>query len=543
LGAKVIEYDAVIIGAGHNGLACAFYLARAGLRVRVVERLDVVGGAAVTEEFHPGFRNSVAAYTVGLLHPRIIADMRLHAHGLQVVERRAMNFLPGEHGYLLTRADDMQGSIARVSPRDAAAYPAYAAEIDRAGDVLRQWLLRTPPNLPGPSWRDKALQAARLLSLGRDLRRLDADGLASVHDLFTRSAGDMLDRWFENDLVKALFGFDAVVGNYASPYTPGSAYVLLHHTFGEVNGKRGVWGHAIGGMGAITQAMAKAAREAGAEISLSSPVREVVVEKERARGVVLSDGTALRAKAVVANVNPKLLYGALVPRDALAPDFSARMSAYRCESATFRMNVALSELPRFSVLPEQGDHLSAGVIIAPSLSYMDRAYAQARLDGWSSQPIIEMLIPSTLDSTLAPEGQHVASLFCQHTAYDLGGRTWEACRDEVADLMIATVDAHAPGFAKSVIARQALSPHDLEQRFGLVGGDIFHGALGLDQIFSARPVLGHADYRGPLAGLYHCGSGAHPGGGVTGAPGHNAAREIVADMRAHSRAFMRPQSA
>jgi phytoene dehydrogenase-like protein len=343
--------------------------------------------------------------------------------------------------------------------------------------------------------------------------------------------------------VKALFGFDAVVGNYASPYTPGSAYVLLHHTFGEVNGKRGVWGHAIGGMGAITQAMAKAAREAGAEISLSSPVREVIVERQRARGVVLKDGTALRARAVVANVNPKLLYGALVPRDALAPEFSARMSAYRCESATFRMNVALSELPRFSVLPEQGDHLSAGVIIAPSLSYMDRAYAQARLNGWSSQPIVEMLIPSTLDNTLAPEGAHVASLFCQHTAYDLRGRTWDACRDEVADLMIATVDAHAPGFAKSVIARQALSPHDLEQRFGLVGGDIFHGALGLDQIFSARPVLGHADYRGPLGGLYHCGSGAHPGGGVTGAPGHNAAREIVADMRARSRIFARSKSA
>jgi phytoene dehydrogenase-like protein len=533
----VVDCDALIIGAGHNGLTCAFYLASAGLRVRVVERLGTVGGAAVTEEFHPGFRNSVAAYTVGLLHPQIIADMRLHAHGLRLVERRAMNFLPGESDYLLTRADDMQASIARLSPRDGAAFPAYAAEIERAGDVLRQWLLRTPPNVSRGGWRDKALQAARALRLGRDLASLDATGLAAVHDLFTRSAGDMLDRWFENDLVKALFSFDAVVGNYASPYTPGSAYVQLHHTFGEVNGKRGVWGHAIGGMGAITQAMAKAAESAGARISLASPVREVIVEKGRACGVVLADGAIVRAHAVAANVNPKLLYGKLVPEHALAPDFRARMGAYRCESATFRMNVALSELPRFSVLPEAGDHLTAGIIIAPSLRYMDRAYAQARLHGWSTQPIIEILIPSTLDETLAPKGAHVASLFCQHTAYNLQDRTWEACRDEVADLMIATVDAQAPGFARSVIARQALSPRDLEDRFGLTGGDIFHGALGLDQIFSARPVLGHADYRGPLAGLYHCGAGAHPGGGVTGAPGHNSAREILRDMRTQKALF------
>ena len=537
------DCDALIIGAGHNGLACAFYLARAGLRVRVLERLGVVGGAAVTEEFHPGFRNSVAAYTVGLLHPQVIADMRLPAHGLEIVERRAMNFVPGEDNYLLTRAGDMPSALARLSARDARAWPAYAAEIDRAGDMLRQWLLQTPPNLPRGGWRDKARQAKQALRLGRDLAGLGPDGAKALHDLFTRSAGDMLDRWFENDLVKALFGFDAVVGNYASPYTPGSAYVQLHHTFGEVNGKRGVWGHAMGGMGAITQAMASAAARAGAEISLASPVREVIVEKGAAQGVVLADGTALRAKAIVANVNPKLLYGRLVPADALAPEFRARMSAYRCESATFRMNVALSEAPRFSVLPGEGDHLSAGIILAPSLSYMDRAYAQARLNGWSSQPIIEMLIPSMLDATLAPAGAHVASLFCQHTAYDLGDRSWDSCRDEVADLMIATVDAHAPGFAKSVIARQVLSPHDLEDRFGLIGGDIFHGALGLDQIFSARPLLGHADYRGPLAGLYHCGAGAHPGGGVTGAPGHNSAHEIISDLRARRGGFAAAQRA
>ncbi|MDO9440919.1 MAG: NAD(P)/FAD-dependent oxidoreductase [Beijerinckiaceae bacterium] len=527
--------DVVIIGAGHNGLTCAFYLARAGLSVRVVERRHVVGGAAVTEEFHPGFRNSVAAYTVGLLNPQIIRDLDLHGHGLRVVERKAMNFLPGENGdYLLTHAGTTQQDIARLSPADAARYPAYEAEIDRVGDVLRALLLRTPPNLTSGGWSAKWREIAGALRLGADLRGLDMAGATGLHDLMTRSAGDYLDRWFENDLVKALFGFDAVVGNFASPYTPGSAYVQLHHTFGEVNGRRGVWGHAIGGMGAITQAMAKAATAAGATIATDASVREVVVEKGRACGIVLDTGETIRARVVAANVNPKLLYSRLVPEDALDVEFRSRMRAYRCESATFRMNVALSELPSFAALPgrELADHHSAGIILAPSLAYMDRAFSHAKLEGWSREPIVEMLIPSTLDDSLAPKGRHVASLFCQHTAYALpDGRTWSDCRDEVADLMIAAVDRIAPGFAASVIAREIHSPVDLDEKFGLTGGDIFHGALGLDQLFSARPLVGHAAYRGPLPGLYHCGSGAHPGGGVTGAPGHNAAREILRDQR------------
>ena len=527
--------DVVIIGAGHNGLTCAAYLAKAGLDVRVVERRHVVGGAAVTEEFHPGFRNSVAAYTVGLLNPTIIRDLALHEHGLRIVERKAMNFLPGADGrHLLTHAGTTRADIARISPRDAERYPAYEAEIDRVGDILRGVLLRTPPNLTRGSWREKARQIWEALRLGGDLRAIGFEGATALHDLMTRSAGDYLDRWFEDDLVKALFGFDAVVGNFASPYTPGSAYVQLHHTFGEVNGRRGVWGHAIGGMGAITQAMAKSARAAGATIDVDAPVREIVIEKNRACGVVLDNGTTIRAAHVVANVDPKLLYGRLVPQDALDPEFRSRIAAYRCGSATFRMNVALSELPSFDVLPgrDLAAHHSAGIIIAPSLAYMDRAYCEARLHGWSREPIVEMLIPSTLDDSLAPKGAHVASLFCQHTSYDLpDGRTWDACRDEVADLMIATVDRAAPGFAASVIARQILSPLDLERTFGLTRGDIFHGALGLDQLFSARPLPGHAAYRGPIAGLFHCGSGSHPGGGVTGAPGHNAAREILRARR------------
>jgi phytoene dehydrogenase-like protein len=333
-----------------------------------------------------------------------------------------------------------------------------------------------------------------------------------------------------------LFGFDAIVGNFASPYAPGTAYVLLHHLFGEAAGVPGAWGHAIGGMGSITKAMAAACREAGVDIILGTPVEEVIVDGGRAAGVVAS-GKGWRARHVIAGVNPKLLFGQLVPKGAVDPEVEQRMAAWKCESATFRMNVALSELPKFSVLPKRGNHLTGGIIIAPSLDYMDRAYLDVRVNGWTRQPVIEMLIPSTLDSTLAPRGKHVASLFCQHFRYDLGpGRSWDEEREEAADAIIAAVDSHAPGFAASIIGRQIHSPLDLERRFGLTGGDIFHGKMGLDQLFSARPMIGAADYRMPLKGLYLCGSGAHPGGGVTGAPGHNAARAVLADRRPWKRA-------
>jgi phytoene dehydrogenase-like protein len=528
------ETDVVIIGAGHNGLTCAAYLARAGLRVRVVERRKVVGGAAVTEEFHPGFRNSVAAYTVSLLNPKIMADLKLADHGLRIVERRAQNFLPAPDGhYLLTSEGRTKASVARLSARDAEAIDGFSRELEAIADVLREFVLRAPPNLVEGFGRGAIREAINALGTANLLRGLSLEQQRDLLDLFTCSAGEMLDERFESDLVKALFGFDAIVGNYASPYAAGSAYVMLHHAFGEVNGKKGVWGHAIGGMGAITQAMARAAREAGADITLEAGVREVIVEKDRAVGVVLDSGETIRAKFIAANVNPKLLYTRLVPSGALAPEFLTRMNRWRNGSGTFRMNVALGALPSFTALPGEGDHLTAGIILAPSLGYMDRAWQDAREHGWSRAPVVEVLIPSTLDETLAPDGMHVASLFCQHVAPELpDGKSWDDHREEVADLMIATVDAFAPGFASSVLGRQILSPLDLERQFGLLGGDIFHGALTLNQLFSARPMLGHADYRGPLRGLYHCGSGAHPGGGVTGAPGHNAAKAILADHRA-----------
>jgi phytoene dehydrogenase-like protein len=528
-------YDVIIIGAGHNGLTCAAYLGMAGLKVKVLERRPLVGGAAVTEEFHPGFRNSVAAYAVSLLNPKIIADLRLLQHGLRIVERRAQNFLPTLDGrYLLAAEGRTESNIAKFSRRDAEQYPAFTRELDATADLLRALVLQAPPNLRQAATFASLREVLKAGRLGNRLRRLSTENLRTLLDLLTKSAADYLDGWFEGELVKAWLGFDAIVGNYASPYTPGTAYVLLHHAFGEVNGKKRLWGHAIGGMGAITQAMARAAANYGVEIETEAPVREILIEKRRAAGVVLEDGRVVRGGAVAANVNPKLLYTEMVPRDALDPAFLRRMRGWRCASGTFRINVALSELPSFTALPgrDRSDHHTAGIILAPSLDYMDRAYCDARMVGWSREPIIELVIPSTLDDTLAPPRAHVASLFCQHVAPQLpDGRSWNAHRDEVANLMIETVDRYAPGFKASVVGRQALSPFDLEQVFGLTGGDIFHGALTLDQLFWARPALGYADYRGPLKGLYHCGSGAHPGGGVTGAPGHNAARAIIADQR------------
>jgi len=527
--------DAVIIGGGHNGLVCAFYLASAGLKVTVLERRGVVGGAAVTEEFHPGFRNSVAAYTVSLLNPKVIRDLDLPRHGLRVVERQLANFLPlDESRYLKVGAGKTEQEVAKFSALDAGRLDAYGERLEVIADVLRDLVLETPPNVTATGWLEAMPELLRSARMGSRLTRLDMSMRRDLLELFVRSAGDYLDGWFESAPIKAAYGFDGIVGNYASPYAAGSAYVLLHHVFGEVNGKKGAWGHAIGGMGAITQAMAKSAAERGVDIRVSSPVREVIIERGRAVGVVTEQGEAIRARSVVSNLNPKLLYGSLIEQAALPLDFRERIGRWRCGSGTFRMNVALSELPDFTVLPgrAQAEHHTAGIIMAPSLDYMDRAYLDAKAGGWSKRPIVEMLIPSTLDDSLAPRGQHVASLFCQHVAPLLpNGASWDDHREEVADVMIDLVDSHAPNFKASVLARQIMSPLDLERTFGLIGGDIFHGALSLDQLFSARPMLGHGDYRGPLKGLYMCGSGTHPGGGVTGAPGHNSAREIIADFR------------
>ncbi len=530
-----MAYDAIIVGGGHNGLTCAFYLARAGHKVRVLERRSVVGGAAITEEFHPGFRNSVASYSVSLLNPKVIADMELARHGLRVVIRPLSYFSPvDDQRYLILDKDPARShrEVSHWSVKDAGRLQAFHDHLDGNVELLRSLLLKTPIN-PAGGARDLFSG----LGLANQVRKMGLQGQADLLDLFGKSAGDILDQWFETDVLKGLMGFDATIGNYASPYTPGSAYVLLHHVFGEVNGVKGAWGHAIGGMGSITQAMAAACLEAGVEITTDAEVREIAVTGGKASGVVLADGSDLSARAIVSNLNPKLLFETLVAPGHLPEPFKDRMRAWRCASGTFRMNVALAELPNFTCLPSQGraEQHGASIVIAPSLGYLDRAFMDARIHGWARAPAIEMHIPSVLDDSLAPEGQHVASLFCQQFAPTLpDGTSWDDHREAAADLIIDTVTAYAPNFKGAVLGRMILSPLDLERKLALTGGDIFHGSLTLDQLYSARPALGHGDYRAPVRGLYMCGSGTHPGGGVTGAPGHNAAHEILRDLGSRS---------
>ncbi len=531
------SYDALIIGGGHNGLVCAFYLARSGMKVRVLERRDVIGGACVTEEFHPGFRNSTASYTVSLLRPKVIKDMRLHERGWRIIERTISNFFPHEDGYLKLGGGTArtQAEFARLSQKDADIFPAYEEALERVAEVLRDMALKTPPNVGGGL---RALIAAA--AQGKRLAAMDIEAQRDVMDLFVKSARGFLDRWYENDFIKAAFGFDAVVGNYASPDTPGSAYVLLHHVFGEINGKKGMWGHSVGGMGAITRYMAEACVEAGVEISLESPVAKVLVDGRKAVGVRLESGEEIAAPVIAANVGPALLYRQLVERSDMPEAFARRMDGYKTGSGTFRMNVALSELPDFSVLPGKSvaEHHTCGIIISPTLDYMDKAFTDARAKGWSDAPIVEMKLPTSVDDSLAPPGQHIASLFCQQFAPVLpDGRSWDDEREKAAEVIIDTVTSHAPNFRSSIIATQIHSPKDLERKFGLIDGDIMHGHLTLDQMWSARPVLGHGDYRAPITGLYMCGSGTHPGGGVTGAPGHNAAQEILRDRSFVGRLF------
>lgn len=508
----------LIIGGGHNGLVCAWYLARAGRRVMVLERRDVIGGAAVTEEFAPGFRNSTASYTLGLLAPEIDRDMGLARHGLRVVERPFSNFLPTADGrYLLIGGGRTAEAIRAFSPADANRWPDYEQRLEAVATILRTMADRAPPH--GGDLFDALAQAWNLLKLPLQAKR-------DAIDLFTRSAREFLDGFFESDALKAVLGFDAIVGHYASPDTPGSAYVLLHHVFGEVNGKPGQWGHAIGGMGAVTQAMAAACREAGVTIRTEAEVARVLSSNGRAIGVELAGGEVIDADAIVANCHPRTLLLDLVDPADLDPATRERMALYKSGSGTFRMNVALSGLPRFAAHPEPGDHLKSGIILAPSLDYMARAYGDARVHGWSRQPIVEMLIPSLVDDSLAPPGQHVASLFAQH--FDPALADWDTNRAAAADSVIGTVEHFAPGFRELIVGQLALSPLDLERRFGLVGGDIFHGRMSLDQLWAARPLFGLGSHRMPLDGLWLCGSGAHPGGGVGGRPGRNCAKVMLA---------------
>lgn len=528
------DYDVVVVGAGHNGLTTAGYLARAGYKVKVVEKRGIVGGAAVTEEFHPGFRNSVCSYVVGLLNPKIIKDLELFKYGLEILARPVTALAPrldGKFAYL-EPLDPVKTEkyVGRLSQKDAKALEELDGLFAEAAEVLRAMVLETPPNLGGGMadlWR-----AAKV---GNRMRKLSPELQRDIGKLMTMSTVDFLNEWLEDDLVKAAMGFFSIVGSMGSVQAPGSAYVMMHHYFGETHGQKSVWGHAVGGMGAITQAMAKSAEAHGADIQVNAPVQNIIIENGVARGVVLEDGTRISSRTVASNAHVKLLFKNLVGYEHLDSDFVRQIENFRSRSGSFRMNLALSGKPKWSCLEgePEADQLAAGSIyIAPSLDYMDQARHEAVTNGVCKEPIIEMLMPSDYDDSLAPEGQHVMSLFCQHFNPDLpNGQSWDDIKEEVADNIIATVDKYAPGIKDLVVGRQVLSPLDLEREFSLLGGDIFQGCLDFDQLYALRPVAGYADYRMPIKNLYLCGSSAHPGGGVSGCPGHNAARELIKDLK------------
>ncbi len=524
------EYDAIIIGAGHNGLTCAAYLGRAGLKVNVLERRPFIGGATVTEEFHPGFRNSVYSYGISLLSPQVIDELELHKHGLEILERPAGTISLLDNDYLLLPRNDQlaKEQISRFSKNDAKSIDEFERRITDVALVLRQTVNITPPNIGG-GWRE-LLQS---LKMGSRLRGFDAIQQATFAELMSKSLGDYLDSWFEGEALKGVLGLEGVIGNFAEPYHANTAYVLLHHAFGEVNGRTGAWGIARGGMGAISGAMASYARTKNVDIETGTPVREITVDRGKVTGVITESGKRYTAPVVSGNVHPQVLLTKMLDPGLLSEDELRRINNYRSHSATFRMNVALSELPRFDRLPECNEEILSGAIeMCPSLSYIQRAYYDARETGWSKKPVISMWIPTTQDNSLAPEGCHVASLFCQHFCRDLpGGKSWDDVKDEVANLIIDTIAEHAANFKASILGIQIKSPLDIERDLGMVGGDIFHGALHLDQLASLRPIAGRANYRMPATGLYLCGSGAHPGGGVTGIPGRNAAREILHDSK------------
>jgi phytoene dehydrogenase-like protein len=527
------DYDAIIVGAGHNGLVTAAYLARAGRRVLVLERREVVGGACVTEELWPGFKVSTAAYVNSLLRPEIIRDLELARYGFELLPRSPSSFTPFPDGRFLLLGPDKAltaAQVAKFSKRDAEALPRYEAMLERVAAFIEPTLLRTPPN-PW-SWRPRDLVA--LAQLGWRLLKLGSDGPRAL-EILTGAARPILDRWFESEELKIALATDAIIGAMASPSMPGTAYVLFHHVMGECNGVRGMWGYVRGGMGGITQALARAAQAHGAEIRVNSPVTSILTRDGRVTGVALADGTEVRARQVASNADAHATFLGLVGERALPPDFVAAVRAIDYSSASLKINVALSELPDFVAVRGSGlppdAHLRGTIHIAPTLDYMERAYDDAKYGRPSADPVLECTIPSVVDPTVAPPGRHVMSFFVQYAPYRLRAGDWDREKDRFADRCFDLLAEYAPNFRRAVIDRQVLSPVDLERRFGLTGGNIFQGAMTLSQLFFLRPVPGYADYRTPIRGLYLCGAATHPGGGVMGACGYNAAREMLRDAR------------
>jgi phytoene dehydrogenase-like protein len=532
-------YDAIVIGGGHNGLVTAAYLARAGWKVLVLERRQMVGGACVTEEVFPGYRVSTAAYLVSLLHERVVSDLELRRFGYEVVPKDPAYFAPYLDGRHLTMYADQRRTceqVAKFSRHDAERYPAYERFIERIARRIEPMLLQAPPNLPPRRVDDWTA----LGSLGWRLMRMRPAELGELAHMFSASAREVLEGWFESDELKLALATDGVIGANGGPSSPGTAYVLLHHVMGGVGGVRGLWGFVRGGMGALSEALRRSAESAGAEIRTEADVARVNIRNGTAVGAVLADGTEHFARVVVSNADPKRTFLGLVGRKHLLPEFLAQIEAYRCEGSSFKINLALGELPDYAALPGTtlGPQHKGTTHICASLDALERAWDDAKYGSFSSEPLLEITIPTAYDPALAPDGKHIMSIFAQYAPYRLAGAVWnDQTRSAFVDRVIGLLERYAPNIRGAIEGVHALSPLDLEREYGLTGGNIFHGELRLDQLFALRPVAGWARYATPVPGLFLCGSGTHPGGGVTGAPGHNAAKQILATSRELSLSF------
>ena len=526
----VFERDVVIVGGGHNGLACAAYLAKAGLDVLVLEKRDVLGGAAATEEPWPGYRVSSASYVVSLMPPQVVRELDLKRHGYEVSIITPDYFVPFPDGTALTLWGDVSrdaANIARFSEKDAAAYVEFDRYFDRVATLLKDLLFVVPPNM---NLRDLPKWAA---TAGR-FRKWSGRDIHEAVRLFTMSAADFLDEWFEDDKVKGALATQAIIGAWCGPMTPGSAYVLMHHWIGEIDGHAGAWGWVKGGMGGASEAMARSARAAGAEVRTDAEVERVAINASgRAVGVALTDGTLVRAQRVVSCAHPITTYLNLVGEERLPGDVVHDVKRYRTRSGSVKINVALSELPTFPSWDQDGEVHRGLAAVSPSIEYLERAWDDAKFGRMSEHPYIEVVFPTAHESSgLAPEGKHLMLGFSQYGPYELAEGSWDdGGREEYARRALKGLGEFAPGLEDLVEHIEVLTPKDIEDRFGLIGGNIMQGELSPDQLFSFRPIPGYGDYRTPVAGMYMCGSGTHPGGGVMGVPGRNAASVILRDHK------------
>ncbi|MDH3198783.1 MAG: NAD(P)/FAD-dependent oxidoreductase [Myxococcales bacterium] len=522
------RYDAVIVGGGHNGLVAAGYLARAGRRVLVLERRPIVGGACVTEEIHPGYRVTTTSYVCTLLRPEIIRDLELARHGFEMAPcpTSFVPFADGRHLLLGLSAREDAEQIGRYSRKDVEAYPRFYATMARLAEVLRP-SLETPPPDPGALGFQGFLE---LLKLGRRFRALSRGEQALLLKVLTMSSVELLDEWFESPQLKASFAASGTIGVWGSPRTPGTAFLMLHYFMGGVTDTPGLWGFVRGGMGGLAEALASAARAHGAEIRVAAPVERILVRDGAAAGVVLEGGEEIPARAVLSNADPKRTFLGLVDRGQLPAEFVRGIENLRCRGNSGKVNLALSELPDFSALPGDGVHLRSAIqVCGDHPDYLEAAFDDCKAGRPSTRPYLDIVIPSTVDDSLCPRGHHVMSISIKFIPYTLAAGDWRARREELGDLAVATLAEYAPNLRRAVVQRHVLTPLDFEEVYGLTGGNICHGEMALDQLFAARPLLGWARYRTPIDGLYLCGSGAHPGGGVMGAAGRNAARVALAD--------------